>query len=497
MNKKSSLLALAALLVAGAMYSCGDDADVTADTTGANETDAQQTEAVTEGAEKHFSDGIAKADFGGADYRILTSNIIAGYELPTTINYAEEETGEIVNDTLFARDRWMEETFNVNMAYTLDDGMNPSQILKSIQAGDDLYDMILGDLAEVARTLAANGAIYSLNDLPELKLTEEYWFPELNEEIKIGDTQYFVNCPISPRYWGSVYLIMFNRELVENMDLGNFYDMVNEGKWTIDKMDELCRAVCSDLDGDGKIGDNDRFGMINGSEDAIVLGSDYHFVENNGGSMHVTLDDPGMIDLMHRISDIFDQDHTVLWGWTPGIDPENAFNNGNYLFYTPCAFELADFRDLPYDYGILPSPKMDEAQKEYYVFSQPWVGTTAMIPVTLVGEALSRSATLTDAMAAYGYDYVRPAVFENVIQLKGTRDEQSAQIIDKIYENVKIDLSIILRFGKLRETYQTYLTTKNNKQDIVSAYASIKDATYAEIESLIEIYTENRERLSE
>ena len=40
-------------------------------------------------------------------------------KLVTTLNYGEEETGEVVNDALVARDRWLEETYKVELSSPL------------------------------------------------------------------------------------------------------------------------------------------------------------------------------------------------------------------------------------------------------------------------------------------------------------------------------------------------------------------------------------------
>ena len=68
---------------------------------------------------------------------------------------------------------------------------------------------------------------------------------------------------------------------------------------------------------------------------------------------------------------------------TKVFDSGTVLSNGNTLFYTPVTFQLAQFRDLDYDYGILPYPKLDENQEKYTSYSQPWATATTTILVTL------------------------------------------------------------------------------------------------------------------
>ena len=489
--KHLPLLAAAALLLTASITACGDSGNIQTETDAAADT----TAAVTETAAPEPTlciDTLPPQDFGGADFRIYTGNVLAGWELPTTINYAAEEVGEVVNDTLFARDRWLEETYNVSVQYTLNDSDSnkPQKLSKLVLAGDDAYDLIIEDLATVARGLADANCIYPLNYIDTIRLDEDYWMPELNEQLKIGGNLFFSSSAISPRYYGSVYVLMFNRELADNLDLPDLYQMVTDGTWTRDARMECARAALSDSNVDGKITAEDTGGMMYEvlTPESIVMGAGYHYVQNVGGKLTVMLEDQALVTLMQKISSFLQEDCVVRDGHGSKFDAEMSINNGTFLFYNPCTFNLAGLRDLPYDYGILPMPKNDEAQESYIGYSQPWASACPSIPITVVGDRLAMTGTLTDAMAAYGYDYLRPAVFDNVIQLKGARDEKSGQIIDMMFENITFELTSILNFDRLNSQLQEHFTTGLGKKDIVTRYAAIKEKTENAIAAIEEQY---------
>ena len=98
------------------------------------------------------------------------------------------------------------------------------------------------------------------------------------------------------------------------------------------------------------------------------------------------------------------------------------------------------------------------------------------------------TGVMLNAMAAYGYDYLRPAVFENVIQLKGTRDQQSEKIVDQLFDHVTFELAAILRFGSFDDKINAFFCNNLGKQDIASLYASLKSAAEGEIASVLETY---------
>lgn len=498
--KRILLSAAALLLLAASMMhaGCSDSTAAPAASDTAAETDTAVTDTAASGSGLCI-DTLSAQDYNGAEFRIYTGNTLVGWELPTTINYAEAETGEIVNDTLFARDRWLEETYNVSVAYTLNDTdtSKVQKLSKLVLAGDDAYDLIIEDLATVARGLADANCIYPLNYIDTIRLDQEYWMPELNEQLKIGGNLFFSSSALSPRYYGSVYILLFNRELAASLDLPDLYQMVTDGTWTLDAMMDCARLALSDTNGDSKITSEDTVGMMYEvlTPESMIMGAGHHYVQNVNGSLAVMLEEPSLVTLIQKISSFLQEDCVVRDGHGSSFDAEMSINNGTFLFYNPCTFNLAGLRDLPYDYGILPMPKKDEAQESYIGYSQPWASACPSVPITVVDERLDMTGTLIDAMAAYGYDYLRPAVFENVIQLKGARDEKSGEIIDMMFENITFELTSILNFDKLNGALQEHFTRALGKKDIVTLYASIKDKTEAAIAAVEEQYANFEDNL--
>ena len=489
MKRQKITIAAALLLLAAVSASCGNEAAENPDEAPASQNAAEAvTEAVPE--TKIYSEQLTFTDYGGEEFRIYTSNNINGLTYPTTLNHGEEETGEVVNDALFARDRWMEDKYNVKMVYDMDETTAAAQMAKKlskiIMAGDPAHDLIIQDIAQVAKGLISENCVYPLSYIDTINLDADYWMPSLNNDLRLAGDLYYSASVVSPRFYGSVYVIQFNRDIAAELDMEDLYATVQEGKWTIDKMYTLSRDAVSDMDGDGKMTVNDRFGMIYEvlTPEAMVLGAGMHYVQNVNGELKSMLDDPKLITLMQEMA-AFLGESCVTYDGSTKVDANVLLSNGNYLFRNPCTFDLASYRDLPYDYGILPMPKLDEAQKEYYAYTQPWATACPVIPITVTGGRLSMTGTLTDAMAAYGYDYIRPAVFDNVIQLKGTRDERSGQIIDMVFENVTFELSTILKFGNLYTTTTTYFTTGLGKKDITTMWAAEKEKSAVEIEKIM------------
>ena len=495
---------LAALLLTGTA-ACSEGGPDPADSSPQMTADAAETpEAAAETEEEGdaaYIDSLPEADYLGADFGIYTSNNINSWTLPTTLNHADEETGEVVNDALFARDRWLEDRYNVNPDFTVDGttpaGSMAAPLEKNILAGDSSYHLILQDVACVAKPLTLDGCAYPLNLVDGIRLDEDYWMPELNGELRFGENLYLCASAISPRFYGSVYLYLFNRDLAGDLGMmPALYDLVREGGWTLDRQYEMAAEALADLDGDGSFGSGDRYGLCWEvlTPEAVVLGCGYHLVKNVDGALSFMIDEEGLVDVLLAMGENFHKDYAFQDSGRTKLNVSAILNGGQFLFLNTCTFNLAEYRDFAFDYGILPMPKKDEAQPAYISYAQPWVVVSPVIPVTVAGDALSMTGTLTDAMAAYGYDYLRPAVFENVIQMKGTRDEQSAGIVDSLFDNVTFELATIYGFGSFYSSF-TNAFENNQTENLMSVWAKVRKGAEKELDRISAAYDETAEKL--
>lgn len=477
MQKTITLLLLAAMLT-GTLAACGQTENET--TAGAGTT-ATNVDTTPETEETTLLEGLPTADYAGADFRVYGGQVLAGMELPTTIQLsAGESTGEVVNDALFARKLAIEDRYNVVMTELIDEAgyVDPNKVLNQVQAGDTSYEMFYADIASQGYPIVLRGGVHAFNEVENVNLDKIYWEQKGINALTIGKKLYFPVGPITPRFYGSTYIILFNQDMATELGLPDFYTLVSEGDWTMDVFMECARTATADTDGDGKLTDDDRIGL--GYEvltaEAFLFGYGYHYVDNVDGKLQATLDDEHLISAMQKLVAFYEEDCCVWFHSGSSYDEVKMYSEGNLLFYNPITVSLADFRELDYEYGILPMPKENAEQAEYIVYGQPWAITCPYIPVTVTGDTLSMTGMLVDAMAAYGYEEVRPAVFENVIQTKGTRNEQSAAIIEDVFQNITFDLAACIGLDGFYWELQQHFTNKLGKTEITSLYASKKEA---------------------
>ena len=59
------------------------------------------------------------------------------------------------------------------------------------------------------------------------------------EKMHFFGKQYFTTGPISAQLYQTPIVMMFNKRLANDLDLGNLYQIVLDGAWTVDKLAEM------------------------------------------------------------------------------------------------------------------------------------------------------------------------------------------------------------------------------------------------------------------
>ena len=89
---------------------------------------------------------------------------------------------------------------------------------------------------------------------------------------------------------------------------------------------------------------------------------------------------------------------------------------------------------------MLPLPKYDEAQEEYYTVVD---GGASVMVIPTTAKNLGMIGALTEAMSAYSYNNVTPVYIGVAIEQKGTRDEESIRMMREILDSRVIDFAYL------------------------------------------------------
>ena len=491
MLKKFLCALLAVLCTASLLAGCGSG-----DKPAAADTEKADTETAAGGeTDAKATANLPAMDFGGAEITILTWPSEETWYLDDFI--AEGINGEPLNDAVYMRNSTIEEKYNVKLKPIQQERSTfTTTASNSIMAADDIYAIINGSL-DGGENMAQKGYLYDLYSLDYIDLEQPWWDQRFNADMSIckhlfqalGD----INKMDDQQTWGFI----FNKDMFEDFNLGNPYSIVFDGVWTLDRMYTMMTTVSADLNGDGKMDQNDRWGLEteHANFSFHFLGAGERMVRKDKDDVpYLTLNtERGVMALekifeyVHDKSAVFNaQDWSSIAAssiYLEYIIP--MFINDQGLFYfTGIGNTYKHMRNMESAYGLLPTPKYDEQQDSYYnTVSAGW-GTSVAIPVTCADP--DRSAFLLEALAAESVDTVSPAFYEVIFANKALRDEESMAIAELIFNTRVFDSGFLNKWGKVTELF--WNITAGSTMDFASRYASSESAMLADMEATIALY---------
>ena len=267
--------------------------------------------------------------------------------------------------------------------------------------------------------------------------------------------------------------IVANKDLMTDLGITeNIYDMVWEGTWTADKMNSLMSLATLDLDGDGKMTGADRYGLLNnsfGHSWQVAMGQPFTERDENGFP-RVAMNNERMYSIVETCYNMMSGGNCYVSGYSYASFPESEFRammmEGRALFSILDIGGLySQLRDIEFNFGLIPLPRLDEAQEEYRTFC----GAGIVGVPTLMVDA-ERTGTVLEALAYYSYEYQVPAFFNIVLENKAVRDEESYKMITLIHQSKTYDFGFNLDpSGQVYGMLTTVVDT-NKSTDFASYY---------------------------
>lgn len=483
---------LAALVILSALASCGRESGPTAESTGDN---AGDSSAVTEPVETaRLTADVPAADYNGYTFKILTCGNWGADWTEIYEFTADELNGEALNDAVYTRNMAIEERFNIDinelhhMGTTGATGKGKDFIQRSVAAGDNAYDLVLMGTYDAA-DLAAGGYLLEMNtEVPHIDLTKPWWDQKALVDLALGGRNYYITGDITMIDNECTFCLLFNKRLIEDYGLDDPYKHVLEGSWTIDEFVGMASGISVDVDGDGEFTDADKYGYCIWHEAmrGMVSACGGRFCSvNSDGELELTFNTERNVNMLTKFMALA-YDRTTSYSIYHSPDSiEKMFANDQVLFYSRYLCIIKKYRNMETDFGILPYPKYDEIQDDYYSSVSPYGCSFICMPTVL--EDADMSGAVLESMACESMYTVTGAYYDITLQGKILRDEESSEMLDIILGSRIFDLGWIYGVGN----YHTELLKLfyNSSYDFASMYQKNEAAALAKIAEINETFT--------
>ncbi len=481
--KNARLLSLTlALILAAGTVSCGSSPDVSNDGT----TAAQDSGSVDTTVDLLAPPDLPDKDYGGYEFNILLR--VEGWGIYNNEHfYIEEENGEVLNDAIYNRNRIVEEAFNVKITETVTKSDIGTEISRVVMAGDDAYD-----LAIPSNFITSLGPEYlvDLYTLDYLNLDRPWWNQNSIAAYSINGKLCSAISSMMITHMDSVLAMFYNQKLAADNKLPDLYQLVRDGKWTLAKFAEITKNVTVDVDGNGEYNDKDRYAFV-GLDGIGRLGSGVQLdtvVKDKSGIPQLNLKDELLVNRISQLRDyavslerdIYDPRTDKNTGGDGDKAVFRLFLNDQTIFFVHGLGCAQQFRDMKSDFGVIPTPKLDDKQENYSIAPD----VTKCIAIPTVASDLERTAIILEAMSYHGYDYLRPRYYETMLQSKYLRDEESVEMLDEyIYTNIGIGTPT---GSKSLDT--ALKNAKNGNGEIASTFAASEAAIQEELNKFVALY---------
>lgn len=483
---------LLALIIVSSAAACADSANTAPIDTAASY--ATETEAETELTNSELvSASYAGTDYEGYAFRILCPKPGAHFYGKTGDNeneiYYETQSGEVLSDSIYTRNRKTEELLNIVITPVWGDSTDAitTTLKKSVAAADDSFDTLLNRLDFMINS-AADNYLINLMSVDSINPSNPWWdehivanFTMFNTKLYAiaGDINYYDDYGVQTTY--------YNKELCDDLGFDQPYDKVYAGEWTFSVMTEMAVAAVQDINGDGQYTvKDDRYGYVNHS------GSLMHLIYALGETMSY-VDSDGIIQinnserLVNIVGMLYDFHHN-----NNGINFSDnydtyiaAFKEGRALFFPEMVGSLANFREMKQDFGILPMAKYDETQENYTAYVSNGWSTSVGIPLTAVDP--ERTGMVLAAMSAFSSDTVTVSLYKVLLENKYIRDVESQEMLTYIWNSKSYDWAGDTSWASgLRGIYSGLLTAKEN--NFVSQMESKASSIQTSLDKFIASY---------
>jgi len=403
---------------------------------------------------------MPEKDYNGYNFKFLVKEFDGNGYWGAVDIFAEAENGDPINDSVYKRNRIIEERYNIDISEirggSHDDISNKAK--NSILSGTHEYDIIMPNLTSISNLATTGLLMDARSTMPYIQFDKIWWDQRANKMLTLGNRQYFLVGDMTLMANDATWVIMFNKKVAEEYGLGNLYSYVKDDNWNFDTFGMLVKTVSKDLNGDGKFDENDQVGLLTTCGEAspiMVYNTGEMVARKNADDLpYLSLNTERTINAAQKSFDILSDKTTCVQTeylakindpWTNGINKMFQENKG--LFYMLSLTIMHKMRVMDSDFGVLPFPKLDKSQNEYYHTIQASVANSIVFPLTTPDPEMA--SIIIEDMCYESRDTVRHAYFDITITNKTIRDEESAEMLNLIFNTRIYDLGYIFNWGGL------------------------------------------------
>ena len=502
-------LLLAALMLTVCFVGCQDNPDQGnegGESTEAPAVDVTQGGDDTQGGETEAPEQSIEdiLGFDLEDHNTDINFLYAKYDNVTECFYAESFDGDEVAVEVYERNLAVEENLGVKINFIESDNGTfaarsdfRKQVENAVQAGTNDYDLVTG-MSVALSTMMFSGLFYDFNEIETIDLGHSWWMKDATETYGIDDKVFGMVGDIAHSYYSCLGIMAANTNLLDKFGVaaqyGSLYDLVYDGKWTLDKLLEI-GAAYGEENGDGNmvLGD-DVFGFVSRSVPTRLFmysfGIELIQREADGSVALVEALDEKTINSYQKLYDALNMNKYSNIANEPSKDKiVKHFADNKAMIIQAYFSDLGSesIRNMESEYMVLPQPKYDENQDDYIV---PLATEAAMVMIPTTASDEELSGKVFEYMGYLGEKDITPVYIEQTLKLKYAADPQVMEMVQYIVDRSSYTLTAVLIWNfeagaQMRNMYAFGSLNIVGSPNITSTYSTYRRAWKKELTNLL------------
>lgn len=397
-------------------------------------------------AAENIRPGFEDVSFDGHTFTFATplntTDGWADYEV-----HAEEDGAGILDAAIVQRNNLLRQHYDCSvMAVDVENGT----LQDDFNTNQNRIDILLTRYNMQSK---ANGDYYNYYDL-DIDFVDKPWFDQnFIEDVTVNGQLYCMVGAFSLTSFDATWVMFFNKtvkETTEEIRDLNFYDLVYNGEWTLDRFYEILKFAAHD-DGDSTmvVNTDDIFGLVSSTFGirGLYFGAGQSYVNKKDNAQGVTefshAFDTAAVEATNKIIDIYGFMGTTV---TDYVKVETQMRSNTVLF-SPEVLRKASYyagkqgsSSEAVDIGIIPHPALNEEMSAAKEYKHNVDNHQIYMCVPKTCSDLERIADFIEVYAYHSY-YTVYKNYLNLYKYTYTTDTDSATMVDYILNSRSFDLA--------------------------------------------------------
>ncbi|MGM9683005.1 MAG: hypothetical protein ACI3XQ_05340 [Eubacteriales bacterium] len=436
-------------------------------------------------------DRLGKMDFGGKQINISAWSEAQSATIPEFFVTSDEMGTDTVKTAVYMRNIMVENRMKVKLNFELTPGWMGGGVHEQttrirMAAGTNEID-IVASYSWLPATLMMEGLVVDLKQFEQLDLTAPWWNSKMIDTCSVYDSLFFCTGDISMQFYGNTVAIFFNKEIAEQNQVEDLYALVDSGKWTLDKMMTISKAVGKNNDNGDDLDDLYGYTVSDVYFDQLYQASGMVTVSNASDGSLILSDDFGSSkaqELLSRMIDFANHPSTMcsMEKKTNASHWSNVWSDGNALFCQMTFEQAREYAQSMNNFGLLPLPKYDDGQEEYRTSSGFYYTIYSIMRDAANTPAVS--ATL-ECLASESYRGTIPAYYDKILVNRTSHSNEEKIMWNYIRESQIVDPGRVYSTQLKSYTWNPYRTAyREGNSGWMSVYANISPTMMTALDSI-------------